>query len=85
MLPAWLLKATQGLMTSMKAAPSWAMAALMRGVSWCLSPEKLRATKVAPISMERLTVSMAASVLVAPFLALLPLSAVAENWPLVRP
>ena len=36
------MNATHGLMTSMKAAPGWAMAALMRGVSCFLSPLKLR-------------------------------------------
>jgi hypothetical protein len=43
-LPAWLLKATQGLMTSMKAAPPWRMAPLISGTSCALSPEKPRAT-----------------------------------------
>jgi hypothetical protein len=43
-LPAWLLKATHGLMTSMKAAPLCAMAPLISGTSCSLSPEKLRAT-----------------------------------------
>ena len=44
--PAWLLKATQGLMMSMKAAPLWAIAALIIGTSCCLSPENERATKL---------------------------------------
>ena len=44
--PAWLLKATQGLITSMKAAPLCAIAALMIGTSCVLSPEKERATKL---------------------------------------
>ena len=57
-------------MTSMKAAPWWAMAALTSGTSCFLSPEKLRATKVAPIRSARLTVSMAASLLVGALLRL---------------
>ncbi|MNC96311.1 hypothetical protein D3C83_136510 [compost metagenome] len=50
-----------------------------------MSPEKLRATKVAPMMSARPTVSIAESELIMPFFALEPLSAVAENWPLVRP
>src|SRR5208283_4019958 len=46
--PAWLLNATQGLITSMKAVPLCSIAALMIGTSWVLSPENERATKVAP-------------------------------------
>jgi hypothetical protein len=43
-LPGWLLKATQGLITSRKAAPRCAIAPLISGTSCALSPEKLRAT-----------------------------------------
>jgi hypothetical protein len=43
-LPSWLLKATQGLTTSMKAAPPWRMAPSISGTSWPLSPEEPRAT-----------------------------------------
>jgi hypothetical protein len=43
-LPVWLLKATQGLITSIKAVPRWCNAPFISGTSWSLSPEKLRAT-----------------------------------------
>ena len=61
------------------------MAALISGTSWCLSPENERPTKVAPIMIATETMSIASSELAAPFLLIEPLSAVAENWPLVRP
>ena len=80
-----MLKATQGLTMSMKAAPRWRMAALISGTSCFLSPEKLRATKVAPSSSAMPTRSIGESVLTAPRLLFEPVSAVAENWPLVRP
>ncbi len=80
-----MLKATQGLMTSRKAAPLWSIAALISGTSWCLSPEKERPTKVAPIRMASDTMSIEESGFETPFLLIEPLSAVAENWPLVRP
>ena len=69
----------------MKAAPWCSIAALISGTSWVLSPEKLRATKVAPSCSAIATRSMALSVLVTPRLLFEPRSAVAENWPLVRP
>ena len=49
------------------------------------TPEKLRATKVAPSCSAIATRSIALSVFVTPFFDLEPRSAVAENWPLVRP
>src|SRR3546814_7984441 len=67
------------------AAPGWLIAALISGTSCALSPENERATKVAPIRIARDARSMPLSLLTAPFLATEPLSAVAENWPLVRP
>jgi hypothetical protein len=78
-----LLNATHGLMTSMNAAPRCATAALMSGTSCVLSPEKLRATKLAPSASARSTRSIGSSLLPTPRFDLLPLSAVAENWPLV--
>src|SRR4029453_4679464 len=72
-------------MTSRKAAPLWLIAALISGTSWCLSPEKERPTKVAPIRMASETRSIDSSELATPFLLTEPLSAVAENWPLVSP
>jgi len=69
----------------MKAGPGWRSAALIRGTSWALSPEKERATKVAPSWRARPTMSMAASWLTTPRLDFEPRSEVAENWPLVRP
>ena len=85
MLPAWLLNATHGLTTSMNAAPGCAIAALINGTSCCLSPEKPRATKVAPSWIARLTMSIGESVLATPRLDFEPWSAVAENWPFVSP
>ena len=55
------------------------------GTSCALSPEKLRATKVAPSCSAMPTRSIASSVLISPRLDFAPLSDVAENWPLVRP
>ena len=69
----------------MKAEPLCWIAAEISGTSWVLSPEKLRATKVAPSCSAIATRSMALSVLMTPFLDFEPRSAVAENWPLVRP
>ena len=69
----------------MKAAPSCSSAALMIGTSCVLSPEKLRATKVAPSCSAMPTRSIGSSLLIAPFFDFEPLSEVAENWPLVRP
>ena len=57
----------------------------MIGTSWFLSPEKLRATNVAPSVSAISTPSIGSMVLASPFLAVEPLSADAENWPLVRP
>ena len=72
-------------MTSMNAAPLCRIAAAISGTSWVLSPEKLRATKLAPSCSAIATRSMALSVFITPFLDFEPRSAVAENWPLVRP
>ena len=79
------MNATHGLITSMKAAPLCSIAALMMGTSWVLSPENERATKVAPSCSAIATMSIALSVLTTPFFDFEPRSAVAENWPLVRP
>src|SRR6266568_3143579 len=65
-------------MTSMKAAPWCAIAAFTRGMSCCLSPEKLRATKVAPMMSASDTVSTGASAFTCPRFAFEPLSAVGE-------
>jgi hypothetical protein len=72
-------------MQSMKAAPWWRIAALISGTSCVLSPEKLRATKVAPNCSAMPIMSIGASLLTAPFFDFEPLSEVAENWPLVSP
>ena len=83
--PRWLLNATQGERTSMNAAPLCSSAALMIGTSCSLSPEKLRATKVAPSCNASDTMSIGESALTTPFLDTEPWSAVALNWPLVSP
>jgi hypothetical protein len=57
----------------------------MSGTSCALSPEKLRATKVAPKVSASNTGSMGGDELTSPRFALVPMSADAENWPLVRP
>ena len=62
-----------------------AIAALISGPSCPLTPENLRATKEAPSSSARLTMSIGVSALTTPFFEVEPWSAVAENWPLVRP
>ncbi len=72
-------------MTSTSAKPLWLSAALRMGTSCALSPEKLRATKVAPMLSASMTGSMGGWVLASPFFDLEPTSAEAENWPLVRP
>jgi hypothetical protein len=69
----------------MKAAPLWPIAASMIGTNCCLSPENERATKLAPSCSAIATMSMELSVLMKPRLDFEPRSAVAENWPLVRP
>src|ERR1700689_5449772 len=61
------------------------MAALSMALSWRLSPEKERPTKVAPSSMARPQVSIGGRSLSTPDFSFEPRSAVAENWPLVRP
>ena len=70
----------------MKAAPWCAIAALISGTSCVLSPEKLRATKVAPsCSAMRDEVDRLVGVDRRRASLFEPWSAVAENWPLVRP
>ncbi len=69
----------------MNATPLCSTAALISGTSCPLSPEKPRATYVAPSSSASWTRSIGSSLLTAPRLAFDPLSAVAENWPLVKP
>ncbi len=61
------------------------MPALMIGTSCALSPEKLRATNVAPSVSASSAPSMASIVLASPFLLVEPGSADAENWPFVSP
>jgi hypothetical protein len=79
------LNVTHGEMTSMKAKPRCAKPALIIGTSWVLSPEKLRATNVAPSVSAINAPSIGSIALASPFLAVDPLSADAENWPLVSP
>ena len=83
--PSWSLKVTQGEITSMSAKPRCASPAFSIGTSCALSPEKLRATKVAPsVSASMHRIDRALPVGLARLL-LVPMSADAENWPLVRP
>ena len=57
----------------------------MIGISCALSPEKLRATNVAPNVSASSTGSIGGCTLASPFFEVLPMSADAENWPLVSP
>ena len=50
-----------------------------------MSPEKERATKAQPSSIAIAQRSIAGRSLTTPVFSLEPTSAVAENWPLVRP
>ena len=75
----------QQLIPLVKAAIAHEGAAFTSGMSCALSPEKLRATKVAPMMRASDTVSTGASAFTTPRLDFEPASAVAENWPLVRP
>jgi hypothetical protein len=79
------LKVTHGESTSMSAKPWCLRPAWISGTSCALSPEKLRATNEAPRVMASSTGSMGGWKLVSPFFALVPMSAEAENWPLVSP
>ena len=72
-------------MTSTNAKPLWEIAAFRMGTSWALSPEKLRATNVAPSDNASRHPSIACIVLASPFLLNEPASADAENCPLVSP
>src|SRR6516225_4153039 len=83
--PSWSLKVTQGEMTSSTAVPACTVAALSIADSCFLSPEKLRPTKVAPSWIARRQVSIAGSWFTTPDFEVEPASAVALNWPLVRP
>ncbi len=69
----------------MNAAPRCAIAASISGTSCALSPEKLRATNVAPSCSASEARSIGSSVFATPRLLCEPLSAVAENCPFVRP
>jgi hypothetical protein len=79
------LKATQGEITSISAAPLCSMAASISGTSWVLSPENERATKLAPSCSAIATRSIDESLLMMPRFDFEPRSAVAENCPLVSP
>jgi len=79
------LKVTQGEMMSSTAVPRWAMAALINGTTCLPSPLKERATKEQPSVRATAQGSMGWKVLTAPFFCTEPRSAVAENWPFVRP
>src|SRR5258705_9242436 len=62
----------------MKAAPSCSIAALISGTSWVLSPEKPRATKVAPSCNAIATRSIELSALITPRFDFEPRSAEVE-------
>ena len=83
--PSWSLNVTQGLITSSITVPLCAMAAFSMESSCFLSPENERPTNVAPNWMASAQVSMAGRSLITPVFSLEPMSAVAENWPLVNP
>ena len=83
MLPPWLLKVTQGLMTSMNAAPPWPMAPLDERHQL---PCRLRSCAMGGAQLQRQADQVHRAVVVDHALLLRePRSAVAENWPLVRP
>ncbi len=79
------MNVTQGDSTSIIAVPRWASAALRTAVNCFLSPEKERATKVAPSWIARAQVSMGGRSLTTPVFSVDPTSAVGENCPFVRP
>ena len=79
------MKVTHGEITSTKANPLCLSPAFKIGMSCSLSPEKLRATKVAPSVSAKSAPSIASNGLASPRLANDPRSADAENCPLVRP
>jgi hypothetical protein len=83
--PGWLLNATHGETTSRKRDTLVLHRGLDQGTSWPLSPEKPRATKLAPSTSASCTRSIGSSLLTRRASPSIPLSAVAENWPLVRP
>ena len=76
---------THGEITSSITVPRCASAALSNDSNCFLSPLNERPTNVAPSWMARAQVSIAGRSLTTPVLSLEPRSAVAENWPLVRP
>ena len=63
----------------------WAMAASRIVWSCFMSPENERATKLPPSSIASEQQSMGARSLTVPSFSFAPRSAVAENWPFVRP
>ncbi len=79
------MKVTHGEITSTKAKPSCSSPALRIGTSCSLSPEKDRATKLAPSESASTTGSIGSWRLAIPPFDVLPTSADAENWPLVSP
>ena len=72
-------------MTSINEKPLYFKAAVIKGTSCSLSPEKLLATKPAPSCIANAARSIDSKRLSSPFLLLDSLSFVAENWPFVRP
>ena len=69
----------------MTESPWCAMAVFRMACNCFLSPLKERATKVAPHLRARAQQSKGGRSLTVPVLSVEPRSAVAENWPLVRP
>src|SRR5258706_553743 len=76
---------THGEMTSTSAKPLCRMPAFKIGMSCCLSPEKLRATNVAPMLSASMTGSIGGWVFGSPRFDFDPMSVDAENCPFVRP
>ncbi len=83
--PSWSLNVTHGDSTSMSAKPLCLSPATISGTSCSLSPEKLRAMNVQPSVSAASTGSTGGCRFSSPFFAFVPMSADAENWPLVRP
>ena len=79
------MKVTHGEITSTKAKPLCRRPAFRIGTSCCLSPEKERATKVAPSVSATFTGSMGPCWFTSPFFDFDPTSAEAENCPFVSP
>src|SRR5678816_2095453 len=72
-------------MMSIRPKPLCLRPALRIGTSCALSPEKLRATNVAPSVSASSTGSIGGCTFASPFFDVEPMSADAENWPFVRP